>query len=103
MRNRHAIARRMATLRSEMFGERGRAAMARRLGLPLRTWYNYEEGTAIPAEVVLSVIELTSVEPAWLLHETGPKYRIRRTGEGKSGCPPMLEGFAAIAGGNGTT
>jgi hypothetical protein len=58
----------MTALRKDMFGERGRAKMARRLGLPVRTWYNYEEGTVIPAEVVLRVIELTSVEPEWLLY-----------------------------------
>ena len=51
VRARFALAGRIAALRSEMFGERGGAEMARRLGLPLRTWYNYEEGTAIPAEV----------------------------------------------------
>jgi hypothetical protein len=81
IRNRLAIAKRMSSLRAEMFGERGRATMARRLGLPLRTWYNYEKGTAIPAEVVLSVIELTSVEPAWLLRERGPKYNSQRSEE----------------------
>jgi hypothetical protein len=70
-----ALAGRVTALRTEMFGERGGAAMARRLGLPLRTWYNYEEGTAIPAEVVLRVIEMTSVETDWLLNGRGPKYR----------------------------
>ena len=29
----------------------------------------------VPAEVILKTIELTSVEPLWLLHGTGPKYR----------------------------
>jgi hypothetical protein len=81
IRSRLAIAKRVAVLRAEMFGARGKAAMARRLGLPLRSWYNYEEGTAIPAEVVLSVIELTSVEPAWLLRERGPKYGPKMPGE----------------------
>ena len=55
--------------------------MARRLGLPLRTWHSYEEGTAIPADVVLRIIELTSVEPGWLLYGTGPKYRLTRPEE----------------------
>jgi hypothetical protein len=49
--------------------------MARRLGIPVRTWYNYEGGVTVPAEVVLRIIELTSVEPVWLLHGRGPKFR----------------------------
>jgi hypothetical protein len=71
-----ALAERMTALRMELFGERGGAAMARHLGLPLRTWYNYEEGTAIPAEIILRVIEMTSVETDWLLYGKGPKYRL---------------------------
>jgi hypothetical protein len=34
----------------------------------------------VPAEVVLKIIELTSVEPMWLLHGEGPKYRTARSG-----------------------
>jgi phage repressor protein C with HTH and peptisase S24 domain len=49
--------------------------MARRLGIPVRTWYNYEGGVTVPAEVVLKIIELTQVEPVWLLHGKGPKFR----------------------------
>ncbi len=49
--------------------------MARRLGIPVRTWYNYEGGVTVPAEVVLKIIELTAVEPVWLLHGKGPKFR----------------------------
>ena len=29
----------------------------------------------VPAEVVLKIIELTAVEPVWLLHGKGPKFR----------------------------
>jgi hypothetical protein len=49
--------------------------MARRLGLPIRTWYNYESGVTVPAEVMLRFVELTSVEPLWLLHGRGAKFR----------------------------
>jgi hypothetical protein len=69
------LAGRLATLRLELFGERGGPEMARRLGIPVRTWYNYEGGVTVPAEVVLKIIELTAVEPAWLLHGKGPKFR----------------------------
>jgi SOS-response transcriptional repressor LexA len=70
-----ALAERLRMLRSELYGERGGPELARRLGLPIRTWYNYESGVTIPAEVVLKIIELTSVEPMWLLHGKGPKFR----------------------------
>jgi phage repressor protein C with HTH and peptisase S24 domain len=70
-----ALAERLSTLRLELFGERGGPEMARRIGIPVRTWYNYEGGVTVPAEVVLKIIELTAVEPVWLLHGKGPKFR----------------------------
>jgi hypothetical protein len=96
VRVRSALAGRIVALRAELFGERGGAAMARQLGLPLRTWYNYEAGTAIPAEVVLRIIELTSAEPGWLLYGTGPKYRTRQPEEGDQARPPELEACALL-------
>jgi hypothetical protein len=70
-----ALAERLASLRAELFGERGGPEMARRLGIPVRTWYNYEAGVTVPAEVILKIIELTSIEPSWLLHGKGPRFR----------------------------
>ncbi len=69
------LAERLTSLRSELFGERGGPEMARRLAIPVRTWYNYEGGVTVPAEVILKIIELTSVEAVWLLHGEGPKFR----------------------------
>src|SRR6478735_6306169 len=71
-----ALAERLRSLRSELHGERGGSEMARRLNLPIRTWYNYESGVTVPAEVILRFVELTSVEPLWLLHGRGPKFRM---------------------------
>lgn len=75
LRAKLALAERLSTLRLELFGDRGGPEMARRLEIPVRTWYNYEGGVTVPAEVVLRIIELTSVEPVWLLHGKGPKFR----------------------------
>src|SRR3954453_15050268 len=77
-----SLAERLRLLRSELYGERGGPELARRLGLPIRTWYNYESGVTVPAEVVLKIIELTSVEPIWLLHGQGPKFRTNGPGTG---------------------
>jgi hypothetical protein len=73
-----ALAERLAALRSELYGDRGGPEMARRLGIPVRTWYNYEGGVTVPAEVILKIIELTAVEAGWLLHGEGPKFRHAR-------------------------
>jgi hypothetical protein len=80
----YALAERLRLLRSELYGDRGGPELARRLGLPIRTWYNYESGVTVPAEVVLKIIELTSVEPMWLLHGEGAKFRTPRTGRSES-------------------
>lgn len=69
------LAERLRAVRTETYGERGGPELARRLNIPIRTWYNYEAGVTVPAEVILRFIELTSVEPTWLLHGEGPKYR----------------------------
>jgi hypothetical protein len=96
VRVRAALAERIVALRSELFGQRGGAEMARRLGLPLRTWYNYEEGTVIPAEVVLSIIELTSVEPNWLMYGTGPKYRLMKPENSNEASPLRVKVCALL-------
>jgi len=75
VRTKCSLAERLRTIRSELFGERGGPEMARRLNLPIRTWYNYEAGVTVPAEVVLRFMELTAVEPLWLLHGQGAKFR----------------------------
>jgi transcriptional regulator with XRE-family HTH domain len=85
VRGKPALPERLAALRSELFGERGGPEMARRLGVPVRTWYNYEHGVTIPADVLLNIIELTSVEPAWLLKGEGPKFRRARSKRPESG------------------
>jgi phage repressor protein C with HTH and peptisase S24 domain len=84
------LAERLAALRSELFGDRGGPEMARRLGIPVRTWYNYEGGVTVPAEVILKIIELTAVEPAWLLHGEGPKFRTTQPDRRDTGRSPAM-------------
>jgi hypothetical protein len=75
VRAKYSLAERLSSLRAELFGDRGGPELARQLALPVRTWYNYESGVTVPAEVILRIIELTNVEPMWLLHGKGPKFR----------------------------
>ncbi|MDG3006148.1 ester cyclase [Paludisphaera mucosa] len=74
------VAARIREVREDRFGATGGPEAARRLGLPVRTWYNYETGVAVPAEVLLAFLDLTGVEPAWLLTGEGPMYRGDRKG-----------------------
>ena len=85
-----ALAERLAALRSELYGDRGGPEMARRLGIPVRTWYNYEGGVTVPAEVILKIIELTAVEAGWLLHGEEPKFRNQISERGERGGPPAV-------------
>ena len=75
IRVKHGLSDRLRSLRTEFYGERGGPDLARTLGIPVRTWYNYENGVTVPAEIILRIVELTSVEPVWLLRGEGPKFR----------------------------
>jgi hypothetical protein len=76
-RTRLEIAARLGSLRRDLFGKhRSSKNMAQWLGIPARTWHSYEHGTVIPGTVILNIIVETSVEPEWLLHGTGPMFRL---------------------------
>ena len=90
VRAKMALAERLAALRLELYGDRGGPEMARRLGIPVRTWYNYEGGVTVPAEVILKIIELTAVEAGWLLHGEEPKFRNQLTERGERGGQPAV-------------
>jgi hypothetical protein len=70
-----SISRRLREVRQELFGEHGGPELARRLNLPARTWYNYETGVTVPAEVLLSFIDQTGANPVWLLSGEGDRFR----------------------------
>ncbi len=53
--------------------------MAKRLGIPSQTWNNYEVGVTVPGVTILKVIELTSVEPRWLLNGQGARFQRAHT------------------------
>jgi hypothetical protein len=72
-----ALARRLRDIRVERYGEQGGHLLAEALEIPARTWANYESGVSIPGLVLLRFIEVTGVEPHWLLAGEGPKYRSR--------------------------
>ena len=68
-----SLSRRLREIRQEIFGEHGGPELARRLNLPARTWYNYETGVTVPAEVLLGFIEQTGANPIVVAERRGPE------------------------------
>jgi transcriptional regulator with XRE-family HTH domain len=84
VKTQHAdLAQRAREVREDLYGEDGAQSLADALGLPLRTWSNYERGVTIPAIIILKLIDATGVSPRWLRTGQGPKYLGRAsTGDG---------------------
>lgn len=80
---RQEIAARIREVREEVFGRNGGPEVARRLNLPARTWYNYETGVSVPAEVLFDFAELTGAEVRWVMTGGGPRYQVGRGPESK--------------------
>ena len=68
------LARRVQEIRIEIYGENGGPMLAAALEIPYRTLFNYEMGCTIPAHVILQFIEVTRVDPHWLLTGDGRRY-----------------------------
>jgi hypothetical protein len=75
MNRNEILAHRLLEVRLEMYGQHGGPVLAEGLGLPTRTWANYESGVTIHGPVLLRFIQVTNVEPRWLLTGEGEKYR----------------------------
>jgi hypothetical protein len=79
MREQHGgLMHRVREIRAEVYGDHGIETLAQEMKLPVPTWVHFEDGVTMPGEVILHFIELTGVEPHWLLTGEGAKYR-RRT------------------------
>lgn len=72
-----ALARRLREIRQELYGEHGGPILAESLNIMYRTWYNYEQGCALPALTMLRFLEITDADPHWLLTGEGQRYRSR--------------------------
>jgi hypothetical protein len=75
MHRNELLARRLSEVRREMYGEHGGPLLAKALEIPARTWAHYETGVTITGLVLIQFIEVTGVEPHWLLTGEGEKYR----------------------------
>jgi hypothetical protein len=72
------LALRIREIRHELFGDNGGPLLAQHLGLPFCIWAQFEAGRAIPALAILRFIEVTHVNPRWLLTGVGDKYATGR-------------------------
>jgi hypothetical protein len=73
LRNRNGaeLAQRLREIREDLYGGYGSRFLADALEIPLQTWLNYESGVVMPAEIVLQLIVMASVNPHWLLTGQG--------------------------------
>jgi hypothetical protein len=74
--NNGLLASRVREIRVEQFGAEGVASLSQAMNIPSRTWEHFENGVMIPAWIILRFIELTGVEPHWLLTGKGERYRV---------------------------
>jgi hypothetical protein len=68
------LAARVGEVRRDLYGTHGGPLLAEAMGLPFRTWMNYEAGCTIPGHVILQFIQITGVDHHWLLTGVGEKY-----------------------------
>jgi hypothetical protein len=80
MRRMIRIGLRLREIREDLYGERGIAALAAALDVPEETRRNYERGVTMPADVLLEFLDLTGVDPHWLLTGDGDRTAARRFG-----------------------
>ncbi len=68
------LAARVHQTRVALYGENGGPLLAEALGVSFRTLHGYEIGRRIPAPFILRFIELTGVDPHWLLTGEGSQF-----------------------------
>jgi hypothetical protein len=59
--------KRIREVRVECFGDEGVERLADLLGIPVRTWLNYEDGVSMPATVLLRFLRVTEAGTESLL------------------------------------
>ncbi len=70
-----SLAQRVREVREELYGVHGGPLLAESLKIPFRAWHEYEVGATIPAQTILRFIEITDVNPHWLLTGEGDRFQ----------------------------
>ena len=71
---RSGVFSRIILIRREIYGDEGIPRLAEELGIPPRTWANYEAGVTIPDTILLAFLCATSAAPRWLLLGEGLRF-----------------------------
>jgi len=87
------VSSRLARLREQVFGPRGRAALARAINLSPSTYNYYEKGRQPPADVLARVAEATGADLTWLLTGRGEPYPEPAAGGDTLLSPPAEKAF----------
>ena len=61
------ICKRIAAVRVELFGHRGKAAFAKKLGLSASTYDYYESSRVPPADILVRIADAAALDLRWLL------------------------------------
>lgn len=70
----NSVGQRIHEIRTELYGDLGVEALAKALGIPSRTWLNYERGVNMPGGVMLGFLDVTGTSPHWLLTGEGDRF-----------------------------
>lgn len=65
---------RIETLRSDLFGDRGKSEMARRLDIRPSTYDRYERDRVPPADLLVRIADVCKVSLEWLITGEGPRH-----------------------------
>jgi hypothetical protein len=68
------LGRRVREIRVALYGENGGPLLAEELKVPYPSLHDFENGCTIPGESILRFIELTGVDPHWLLTGDGERF-----------------------------
>jgi hypothetical protein len=69
-----SLALRLQAVRQELYGDRGIPELAEAVGVPARTWANYEAGVVVPGTTLVRFLAITRTRPEWLLTGKGTRY-----------------------------
>ena len=86
------FADRLRAIREDAYGERGKSAFARAVGIPITSYENYEQGRLPTMDIVVKMMAATRVNPRWLFHGKGPQYLNKDTD-----LPPAEDAVSLIA------
>jgi hypothetical protein len=71
---------RLREIRLDRFGEHGIRTLSEAMEISAQTWENFEVGVQIPGWAILRFIEISGVDPHWLLTGEGERYIARSEG-----------------------